>query len=46
MKLQLHADRVATDVVADVISHIVVKTVVDPLINTFLPLKKTETPAK
>lgn len=45
MKLKQHAEYAVSQVVAETLAHIVIKTVVDPLINTFLPKpKKTESP--
>lgn len=45
--IKKHAGRIASEAAADILSHIVIKTVVDPLINTFLPkVKNRKTEAK
>lgn len=46
MKFASRTEFVATEVLADVIAHVVIKTVIDPLINTFLPKSKKSTDSK
>lgn len=40
MKMKRHVEYGISTIVADVITHVVIKTVVDPLIDTFMPTKK------